>query len=354
MRHPFAPRDKLPRALCIGATAAAIVAAAPSPARAAGDTWTEATAAAPWAMRSGATALDFDGKLWLLGGSYQIGENPRVNHNDVWHTTDGAEWTQATAAAAWTPRNNHASVVFDGRMWVIGGDTGVDFNNEVWTSTDGVAWQQQPAAPWDGRIGLSATVFDGRILVTGGLSVDGVSHILYNDVWTTQDGQTWTQLPDAPFDGRFTHSATVFGGALYIIGGAKVVAGSNEILGDIWRTTDGTTWTQVTADAPFIHRAGHRAIVYDGALWITGGTWLSPEEEFLNDVWRTSDGTAWIEVTAAAQWPSRRLHAMAVYDGRMWILGGVRRETPATEYQYLRDVWYSPEPTAVISWESYF
>jgi len=34
---------------------------------------------------------------------------------------DGVNWTQATATAGWSARRYHTSVVFDGKMWVIGG-----------------------------------------------------------------------------------------------------------------------------------------------------------------------------------------------------------------------------------------
>ena len=40
-------------------------------------------------------------------------------------------WTQATSAAAWGARSDHTSVVFDGRMWVLGGYDGT-YRNDVW------------------------------------------------------------------------------------------------------------------------------------------------------------------------------------------------------------------------------
>ena len=53
--------------------------------------------------------------------------------NDVWYSTDGIDWTEATANAYWADRIRYTSVVFDNRMWAIGGD---DFSggavNDVW------------------------------------------------------------------------------------------------------------------------------------------------------------------------------------------------------------------------------
>ena len=71
----------------------------------------------------------YDDKLWVVGGhdanyDYQ---------NDVWYSSDGETWTQATAAAPFSARREHTSVVFDDKVWVIGGD---DENkgrkNDVW------------------------------------------------------------------------------------------------------------------------------------------------------------------------------------------------------------------------------
>jgi hypothetical protein len=39
------------------------------------------------------------------------------------HAQQGSmDWTQATDSAGWSGRCNHTSVVFDNKMWVIGGE----------------------------------------------------------------------------------------------------------------------------------------------------------------------------------------------------------------------------------------
>jgi hypothetical protein len=50
--------------------------------------------------------------------------------NDVWYSSDGANWIQATNSAGWSSRDGHTSVVHDNKMWVIGGD----YLNDVWYS----------------------------------------------------------------------------------------------------------------------------------------------------------------------------------------------------------------------------
>jgi hypothetical protein len=53
-------------------------------------------------------------------------------------TVAGSLWTQATAAAGWTARHVHASVVFDNKMWVLGGYNTAR-RNDVWYSSNGVS-----------------------------------------------------------------------------------------------------------------------------------------------------------------------------------------------------------------------
>ena len=83
----------------------------------------------------------------------------------------------------------HAAVVFDGKMWLFGGDDlSSTLNNEVWSSEDGVTWTQvTDAAPWPPRIGSCALVHDGQMWVLGGLVIDSLAEIYQdvNDVWSS-------------------------------------------------------------------------------------------------------------------------------------------------------------------------
>ena len=39
-------------------------------------------------------------------------------------STDGINWSQKTASAGWSARNDHTSLVYDNKMWVLGGNDG--------------------------------------------------------------------------------------------------------------------------------------------------------------------------------------------------------------------------------------
>src|SRR5687768_15304510 len=71
---------------------------------------------------------------------------------------NGITWTQATEWAAFSGRRSHTGVVFNDKMWVIGGfEPGIGTNfykNDVWSSPDGVNWTQETgAAAFPGRYG---------------------------------------------------------------------------------------------------------------------------------------------------------------------------------------------------------
>lgn len=103
---------------------------------------------APWSERMEFSALVFDNKLWIFGGSKLDTAFNFVDLNDVWYTTNGVSWISATPAANWTPRAISASTVYNGKMWVFGGQCHFPcvqpggFLNDAWYSINGVNWTQ--------------------------------------------------------------------------------------------------------------------------------------------------------------------------------------------------------------------
>ena len=53
---------------------------------------------AQWAGRTAHTSVVFDDKIWLMGGVASL------RMNDVWASRDGAVWVEATASAGWAGR----------------------------------------------------------------------------------------------------------------------------------------------------------------------------------------------------------------------------------------------------------
>jgi hypothetical protein len=94
-----------------------------------GVTWTEVTTNPPmWFIRTTPASLVYDNKMWVMGGySWSC-------QNDVWYSNDGISWVQATASADWPVRSSPASLVYDNKMWVLGGYSNGVALNDIWNS----------------------------------------------------------------------------------------------------------------------------------------------------------------------------------------------------------------------------
>ncbi len=72
----------------------------------------------------GHQSVVFDGKIWVLGGYNKQG----TEINDVWYSSDGAHWVQQTEHAPWSPRDLFVALVFKDKLWVIDGSR----TGDVW------------------------------------------------------------------------------------------------------------------------------------------------------------------------------------------------------------------------------
>ena len=183
-------------------------------------TWTQATDSAQWSARYYHTSVVFDNKMWVIGG-YDGGLR-----NDVWYSTNGVNWTQATANAQWSGRYYHTSVVFDNKMWVMGG-YGPSYRNDVWYSSDGVNWTQATAnAGWSARCFHTSVVFDNKMWVMGGWDASGFR----NDVWYSSDGINWTHATaNAFWSARSCHTLVVFDNKMWVMGGLDASGYRNDV-----------------------------------------------------------------------------------------------------------------------------
>ena len=79
------------------------------------------------------------------------------------------EWIQVASNAQFAPRDGAGALVFDKKMWLLGGWNPGDkqhfpriCNNEVWSSTDGAAWSLiKPNTFWDANFD-STKDWEGR------------------------------------------------------------------------------------------------------------------------------------------------------------------------------------------------
>jgi hypothetical protein len=149
-------------------------------------TWTVTAATVSWSAWNSCACVVFDGKIWVMGGE----TSTSVNY-DVWYSSDEITWSQANAAAS--ARRYHVSVMFNHKIWVIRGnpnENGTSTTNVVRYSSDGVAWIQATATTaWTGRLQNGSVVHASKMWVLRGVNTG----TLFSDVWCSSDGITWYQ-----------------------------------------------------------------------------------------------------------------------------------------------------------------
>jgi hypothetical protein len=267
-------------------------------------------------------------------------------------TVPESGWSVVTSDAGFSPRYDQGTVVFNGRIWVIGGDSVNGSFNDVWSSLDGKNWTLETKhAGFSPRFGQGTAVFNDKLWVIGGLS-EGTP---VNDVWSSFNGKNWTlETKHAGFSPRFGQGTVVFNDKLWVIGGSGT-------LNDIWSSSDGSNWTLETNNADFISRQCAGVAVFDHRIWVIGGYTYSVNSRgdvslgALNDVWSSGDGITWKSENSSAAFGPRELDPVAVYDNKIWILGGEQHEphmspktVDITRYDYIWSsndgINWTPEP----------
>ena len=303
----------------------------------------------PW--RDGAGALSFGGSMYLIGGWNPDDRQhfPRITVNEVLRSADGATWTPVKANTFgagdagnrdrdrdgdWEGRHTFGRVVHDNAMWIVGGDANQGYyQDDVWRSSDGVSWARvatQP--PWTGRMLSIVGCYAGRIWVMGGqrmpAMVAGERDELYADVWCSEDGAAWRRVaPQGPmWEPRgMIDQAVVFDGRMWVLGGGTYDTPNvpeRKFYNDVWSTTDGARWTCHTSSAAWAPRQYHHAAVWDDRLWVLGGY----AHRDLGDVWYSVDGEAWQELPHTP-WAARHAASVWVHDDALWVGFGSRGAT---------------------------
>ena len=121
--------------------------------------WVKVTDNAGWQPRDSQGEVVFKDQLWIFGGWFDSYHAPP---RDVWSSPDGKTWKMITDDAPWKHSDLPMSLTFQDKMWFMGGWyngrlPGHSASSEVWWSTDGAKWEQATArAGWTPRIAAAA------------------------------------------------------------------------------------------------------------------------------------------------------------------------------------------------------
>lgn len=246
-------------------------------------------------------------QIYVIGGYVNF-----AAIDDVWRTTDGAQWELVGRLPQ--RRGGGNLLVLEDRLWWLGGALVPDVNNfdEVWSSPDGITWTEGARLPTTGAA-RAAAVYRGRIWIAGG-QLEGTSSFRDN-VWSSADGESWRVEPPLPVP---IHSADllVHDDELWLIAGHEEAGQSASVR----RRTPTGTWPLIGT----VPVAGeyHATIERDGRMWVAGGLGLG------NRVVTSVDGITWTDV---AQLPIPREHArMVEVRDEVWVVAGIPPQTVHT------------------------
>lgn len=222
----------------------------------------------------------------------------------------------------------NAMVVYDSNVWAIGGHMGYGTpyytdTNQVWRSENGANWLSVSINQFPARSGHTVNVIDDKMIMIGGLNNDTSED--FGDIWSSVDGLNWVLEDDAPpFGEVYHHTVTAFNGRWYLIFGSNVYSSLN-----------GIDWTFETVTG-FAAANYQKAVVFNDALYVLGG--LTASNLRVNEIWRTTDGISWEEVTLSGDIFTPRInHTVTVYDGKVFLIGGRAGTT------IFREIFYSDD-----------
>ena len=223
--------------------------------------------------------------------------------------------------------DNHTSVVYDDKIWVIGGSSLAngklrpqfhpefpEANNDVWHSSEGRRWYKLNNTSWKPRINHSSVVFDAQtpgptsaIWVLGGKYNNGN---LGNDVWY-YDNKTWTRAVEkAPWPPRWLHTSVVFDNKIWVMGGESKSGAMN----DVWYSSNGSNWERSIPQNIWNPRSRFSSFVLNNKLWVVEGSGLG-------DYWSSADGVSW-SLEGASEILKRNSAPAITIDSRVFIAGG--------------------------------
>lgn len=276
-------------------------------------------------------------------------------------SNDGVAWTRTRAVdnnGDSVPRVEHpALLTFNNKLWLLGGHrpgVGFEFDdvtNKVWSSSDGLQWTaDQPADPaerWSKRERIGAVVFNNKLWVIGGNTYPSFGNTnapgaAFNDVWSSSDGTNWTQVTaSAAFIARTNPAVFVYDNKMWIAGGKD---NGGNYLNEVWNSADGNTWTQVSVNTPFTGRIAPQVVIHNDQMILVGG---ENADGAFGDMWVSENkGVDWTKVEAGNvmalpnNFKPRKDFNMFVKDGSIYIMGGLGTKDGTTFlYPSLVDVW---------------
>jgi hypothetical protein len=334
----------------------------------------------PGGPRFGSGSVVFKGALWLLGGSGSAYARQ--------FSTTLSESSNGDLCVAPEPEDSCANGPTDAAGKPLSDVPGK-------TSLDWKVASPDASTPWQARCFMGVLAYKDRLYVIGGArskcqeDYTGRSSCeltaTFGDIWQSAgvanieqvgpstSGLTlvsWSKVTSsAAFGTRARSGVIVFQDLMWLMGGQSITESSSAIASrmynDVWSSSNGESWTQVSVNANWSPRCGHSVAIFLSSMYVIGGSDVS---RYYSDVWSSTNGILWTMVVETAQqpvsngvmasaWAGRWMHASVSFRENLWVLGGHSCTSPASSSQlpeayvcsqtnnnpgtFYNDVWYS-------------
>lgn len=309
-----------------------------------GVNWTQELEEAPFENRFNHAAITHRGRIWLLGG------NGRRSSFEVWTSENGTEWELLPVPAPYAEAESVVSYL--GKIWII--REGAYDDSGIWVSEDGESWESLATDNFKVETSLhSVNVFNGRLWITGGDS-DGFTRV--DSVWSSADGASWKMespshpLPRNILSGRSGMRLEVVShkGSFWIFEAPPVYVETDDVEVGIWSSGNGFKWNKHRIEGAFDPSQRNGALIsFNDKLWAFGSPVAEEEEGVGDGLWSSEDGIHWVEEVAAAALPAVASRRTLLHNNRLWLFGTATLEASGVSVE-VNQVWSS---TDGINWE---
>jgi len=249
----------------------------------------------------------------------------------------GATGGIANTGSFTTARGAHTSVVYNGYLYIVGGSNG-SYQNDIQYCSLGAngtigACTQQTAAFTTARYGHTSVVYNGYLYIIGGSNGGYLNDIQYCPLNSNGSVGACTQQTSAFTTARYAHTSVVYNGYLYIIGGSN-----GGYLNDIQYcplNANGSVGACTQQTAAFTTaRSNHTSVVYDGYLYIIGGSNGSALSDIQYCPLNSNGSVGSCTQQASAFTTARYSHSSVISNGYLYIIGGYNGSSGLADIQY--------------------
>ncbi len=280
------------------------------------------------APRHGHASVVFNGVLYVIGGAVQgVGNLFSIQMSKLNSAGLPGPFTSTTNVPF--ARTGHCAVASNGYLYVAGGD-GVSSFSDVQVARfnpDGTlgAFSATTPLPY-ATANHACVVSSGRFYVIGGFDLNAQSSAsgVVNSAPINADGRLGAFVSTASVPGRTGHRAVVMNGALYVLGGQP---NSGDVAGTI--NADGS----ISAFAPVPTMSGNRrrfaAIASQNTITVIGGTdGAMPMASLASAPFLPTLPTRAFDTSTSSLLTARTDHAALSYRGQLYLVGGIGPVSP--------------------------